>query len=190
VAGLGEPPRDLRLRDADGGTGRAAAAPSLPGIWQGRRGVRDDSLPGLRPDILRVPFHLAVWLRADSSYVAEPPWRYAFESWRGRTDVFTVQSQWAYGTARFGRARYEWHHYHPDAARARLAEATRFDPHIRPEQVAPQPLGLEAKMLEGARLFRDLDAEAERTAVHTRPPPDRPAVAPAVSYPRRPRTER
>jgi MFS family permease len=114
-------------------------------------------LPAAPASWRRVPFHLAAWLRTDTSYVAEPAHRYAFRPWLGHFDAFSAKECWGYGVARLQRARYEDEHGRYAEGRA-IAESVRgFDPHIRLEEVGPLPLGTDATVLAAAKFFRDFD---------------------------------
>ena len=123
-------------------------------------------LPEARAAWQRVPWHLAFRLTPDSSYVAEPAWSYAYCPWRERLDAYTTFACWAYGTSRMMRAGYEERHGHGARAAALVADASLFDPGIRPEQVTPLPLGTDAQVLTVARFFRGL--AAARAPVATR----------------------
>lgn len=105
-----------------------------------------------------VPWLLAIWLRTDSSYVAEPPHRFELRPWAGRPDQFMARACWGAGVARLQRARYEAAYGRLAASRAIVRGIHAFDPHIRPERVGPLPLGTERTVLSAARFFRTVDA--------------------------------
>jgi hypothetical protein len=116
------------------------------------------ALAEVGPDLHRVPWHLALWLRADTAYVPQPAWRPAYRPWRGRVDVYAAMASQSYAEARVERARYEAAHGRPAAARELLRDLSAFDPGIRPERVPPMPLGFDAGVLATARFFRELEA--------------------------------
>jgi hypothetical protein len=123
------------------------------------------SLPEAGPRWTRVPWHLAIRLAPDTGYVAEPEWGYAYRPWNGRLDLYSTQACWAYGTARLARAGYEARHGRGARAGALVAQAASFDPGIRPDVVAPLPLGADAQVLRTARFFQELRAGAGPVAV-------------------------
>lgn len=116
------------------------------------------ALPSSRRSWHPVPWRLVMWIRSDSSYVPEEPWTWSFHPWSGHMDVYAAQTYYAYARARFVRARYEAAHRHLERARRLIAEARSFDPHIHPERVGPQPLGLDRIVLATADYFRTLNA--------------------------------
>ena len=108
-----------------------------------------------------VPWHMTLWLRSDTAYVAEPTVPLAFESWTNRMDVYLAITFKAYAKTRMDRAGYEAAHGRLDRARELMIEARGFDPHIRPEDVAPQPLAADRTVLRVAEYFHALEAAPE-----------------------------
>ncbi len=172
VARAGEAFRGYRqmLREVEGGgpgsvsrleAGRRAFIDAfVAGCMMDRPVFSTGALRELRAEWLPVPWHLAVWIRRDTSYVPEPSSPLAFQPWMGHVDVYAALTYQAYAESRLARARYEARHGRVGIARRLVIEARRFDPHIRPEQVAPQPLGYDRYILMSARFFRDLSASA------------------------------
>ena len=121
------------------------------------------NIPRLNAGGSRAPYHLALWLRPDTAYVAEPPWRYAFRPWKGRIDMDVAQTCQAYAESRLTRALYESHHERTALVAALVASAAAFDPHIRPQAIGPMPLDNERVILDVAGFFRNLsDARTPR----------------------------
>jgi len=127
-----------------------------------RRPVFTTGALELRAGWYAAPWRSVVRVVTDTAYVAEPEAAWAYRPWPGRADPYAALTVRAYALARIARAGYEARHGRLDRARRCMDEARGFDPHIRPERVAPQPLGWDRVVLETAALFRDL-----RTA----PPP-------------------
>ena len=111
-----------------------------------------------RREWTQAPWRFAVWLRPDTAYVPEPATPRSFTPWSGHLDVYAAQTFQGRARARLDRARYEWAHGRPEAARRIVEEARAFDPGIHPERVGPQPLGFDQTILAVAWFFRDLRA--------------------------------
>ncbi|OGF09264.1 MAG: hypothetical protein A2W00_07380 [Candidatus Eisenbacteria bacterium RBG_16_71_46] len=111
----------------------------------------------LDPAWKRVPYHVVTWLRPDTAYVPEGPWRYAYRPWSGRMDGYVAMTSWLYGESRVNRAVYETRHGRRDAAQRVMASVPTFDPHIRLERVGPLPLGSQAIVIRCARFFAGIE---------------------------------
>jgi len=114
--------------------------------------------------LARVPYHLAFWLRSDTTYVPESSWAYVFREWRGRIDADAATTCWLYAQSRVDRAHYEWTRGHQASAKSMLASAARFDPHIRAPDVGPLPLAGDRTVLRTVAFFRDLHRALEPVA--------------------------
>jgi hypothetical protein len=103
-----------------------------------------------------VPTHLAVALRADTTYVPESPPSYTFRPWPGHMDGFVATTHWIYASSLVQRADYERAHGKDGLARQYLALAERFDPEIRPDTVGPLPMDGNAVVQQTATFFDNL----------------------------------
>src|SRR5207244_7367193 len=113
-------------------------------------------LPEPRRGGSRAPYGLALWLRPDTAYVREPAWSYAYRPWNGRIDADVAETCRLYAVSRVERAQYEQVYGHPAAVLPLLASAVRFDPHVRPDRIAPMPLDQDQAVLKAAAYFREL----------------------------------
>jgi hypothetical protein len=124
------------------------------GAMRDRAVFSTDGLPRNEPGGARVPYGLGFWLRADTSYVAEPSWTWAFRPWAHHMDVDVALTCQTYAESRFGRAQYEAAYGRYARIRPLLEAAAAFDPHIRPERVGPLPLATDTLVLRTARYFQ------------------------------------
>ncbi|HEV8481635.1 MAG TPA: hypothetical protein VGR66_12660, partial [Candidatus Eisenbacteria bacterium] len=104
-----------------------------------------------------VPTHLALALKADTSYVSEAPPSYTFWPWPGHMDGFVATTHWIYASALEQRADYERAHGKLGLAHEYLALASRFDPKIQLEAVGPLPMDGNDVVRQTATFFTGLN---------------------------------
>lgn len=107
-----------------------------------------------------VPTHLALAVRADTSYVPEAPPRYTFWAWPGHMDGFVATTHWIYASSLARRADYERVHGNSGLSRRYLMLAEQFDPKIRLRDVGPLPLDGNAVVQQTATFFANLSQAA------------------------------
>lgn len=140
---------------------RSAALEAMVTIAMRTRPVfTTGALPNTNASWHAVPWGMTLMLRADTAYVPEPVLPVQFEPWANRMDVYLAITFQAYAKTRMDRARYEATHGFNERAAQLTEEARRFDPHIRPEGVGPQPLGSDRTVLRVAEYFRQLESPA------------------------------
>ena len=96
----------------------------------------------------RVPYQLALWLRAGDEYLPQPFPHYRFRPWRGHVDEDAATVHRIYGQALATRMEYEAATGHPAEARAYGRYALSFDPGYRLDRLPPLAL-------DSADLLRD-----------------------------------
>lgn len=107
----------------------------------------------------RHPYHLALRVTPDSTYLPQESFPYAFSLPDHRIDVDVVSVCRFYATALLARGMYERAHGKEEGWAQCMRQAQEFDPGINPDDVPVMPLGNQTFVRKNARFFRTLKGE-------------------------------